>query len=88
MNPLIERLGWTLIHSLWEGTLVWVGLKLALVALPPFGSDAVPCRMRGAGIRDPGPVDHLPAPECRGRPGFFAGAGDPTSAGYGNALRH
>jgi Zn-dependent protease with chaperone function len=33
MNPLIERLGWTLIHSLWEGMLAWLGLRLALVAL-------------------------------------------------------
>ena len=33
MNPLVERLGWTLIHSLWEGAVVWIGLQVTLRVL-------------------------------------------------------
>ncbi len=33
MNPLIERLGWTLLHSLWQGVLALAVLRAALAAL-------------------------------------------------------
>lgn len=33
MNAVIESLGWMLLHSLWEGAVVWVLLQLALIAL-------------------------------------------------------
>lgn len=33
MNPVIERLGWTLVHSLWEVALIWVGLQVTLAFL-------------------------------------------------------
>jgi len=33
MNALIERLGWMLLHSLWEGAVVWLLLQVALVIL-------------------------------------------------------
>lgn len=33
MNPLIERLGWTLLHSLWQGILAWAALRIALSLL-------------------------------------------------------
>jgi beta-lactamase regulating signal transducer with metallopeptidase domain/biopolymer transport protein ExbD len=33
MNVLIESLGWTLLHSLWEGTLIWLALRATLVIL-------------------------------------------------------
>ena len=33
MNALVERIGWTLVHSLWEGGLIWAGLQVAMAAL-------------------------------------------------------
>jgi beta-lactamase regulating signal transducer with metallopeptidase domain len=33
MNSLIERLGWTLLHSLWQGALIWVLVEITLVTL-------------------------------------------------------
>jgi beta-lactamase regulating signal transducer with metallopeptidase domain len=33
MNALVERLGWMLLHSLWEGAAVWLLLQLGLVSL-------------------------------------------------------
>ncbi len=33
MNPLVERLGWTLLHSLWQGVAVWIALEIALALL-------------------------------------------------------
>jgi beta-lactamase regulating signal transducer with metallopeptidase domain len=33
MSPLIERLGWTLLHSLWQGALIWAAVEIALLAL-------------------------------------------------------
>ena len=41
MNSIIERTGWTLIHSLWEGGLIWIAFQAAMVAL----------RRRSAGLR-------------------------------------
>jgi len=32
-SPLAERLGWTLLHSVWQGAAVAVGLALALILL-------------------------------------------------------
>jgi hypothetical protein len=33
MNAFIERLGWMLLHSLWEGAIVWLLLQVALIGL-------------------------------------------------------
>lgn len=33
MNPLVERLGWTLLHSLWQGVLAYAVLRIALSLL-------------------------------------------------------
>ena len=33
MRLVIESLGWTLVHSLWEGTLIWMALRAILVIL-------------------------------------------------------
>jgi len=33
MNATIETVGWTLVHSLWEGALIWLMLQLALSIL-------------------------------------------------------
>src|SRR5277367_3879121 len=33
MNAFVERLGWMLLHSLWEGAVVWLLLQMALIAL-------------------------------------------------------
>jgi len=33
MNLAIESIGWTLLHSLWEGTLIWLALRAILVLL-------------------------------------------------------
>jgi beta-lactamase regulating signal transducer with metallopeptidase domain len=41
MNALLERMGWTLIHTLWEGGLIWLGFELAMVV----------CRRRSAQTR-------------------------------------
>jgi beta-lactamase regulating signal transducer with metallopeptidase domain len=33
VNPLVQRLGWMLIHSLWEDVLIWCVLQVVLLAL-------------------------------------------------------
>jgi beta-lactamase regulating signal transducer with metallopeptidase domain len=33
MNAFIERLGWMLLHSLWEGAAIWLLLQVILIAL-------------------------------------------------------
>jgi len=33
MNAVVERLGWMLLHSVWEGAVVWLLLQVALVVL-------------------------------------------------------
>lgn len=33
MNPLVQRLGWALVHSLWQGAAAWLALQMALTAL-------------------------------------------------------
>lgn len=33
MNTWVERLGWTLLHSLWQGAVVWAGFQLVLALL-------------------------------------------------------
>lgn len=40
MNPLIERLGWTLLHSLWQGTLAWMVLRITLSLLRKHSAQA------------------------------------------------
>ena len=40
MNPLVERLGWMLLHSVWEDILIWGMLQLALIALGRKSSQA------------------------------------------------
>ena len=40
MNPLIERTGWTLLHSLWEGGLIWAGLQMVLLALRRYSAQS------------------------------------------------
>jgi beta-lactamase regulating signal transducer with metallopeptidase domain len=40
MNALIERLGWMLLHSLWEGAAVWLLLQVALIVLQKKSAQA------------------------------------------------
>lgn len=35
MTTLVETLGWTLIHSLWQGTLCWLVLRLSFLVIGP-----------------------------------------------------
>jgi len=33
MNPVVERVGWMLVHTVWEDVLIWCVLEMALIAL-------------------------------------------------------
>jgi beta-lactamase regulating signal transducer with metallopeptidase domain len=40
VNALVERLGWMLIHSLWEDVAIWLLLKIALIGLQKKSAQA------------------------------------------------
>ncbi len=40
MSVLVECLGWTLLHSLWQGAVVWLALRAALVILARRSANA------------------------------------------------
>jgi Zn-dependent protease with chaperone function len=57
MTPLIARIGWTLLHSLWELTLIWAAWHLGVAVLrrrSPQARYVAGCWALGAGVCAPG----------------------------------